>query len=166
MSKYYALEDHSHDPKLAEALGNMVIAWAHAEIMVICTFARAANIGLNMAMESYYRIPSFEARVKFTLALLGEWETDKYDRDKIATALEKLSKLASTRNHWVHGDWCANDDKSETVIFDHRSPLDSKARRKPVKATDVVHHCATVRERADNLGKLVEWESLTIAPPA
>ena len=83
MATHKALEDLSHDPKLANALGNMVVAWAHAEIIVFSTFARVADIGLNMAMESYYRIPTFESRVKFVLALLSQWQTKKYDKEKL-----------------------------------------------------------------------------------
>jgi hypothetical protein len=160
MNNYTALEDLSHDPKLAEALGNMVVAWAHAEIMVFCTFARATEIGLNMAMESYYRIPTFESRIKFIRALLSEWNTAKFDKDQIDIAVKKLSKLASARNHWVHGDWCIDKTKTKTVIFDHRATPEAKARRKPVKTADVVNHCKAVKKRAAALGKLVDWESL------
>jgi hypothetical protein len=42
-------------------------------------------------------------RVKLILALIPEWETDKFDKDEITKAIEKLSKLSATRNHWVHG---------------------------------------------------------------
>jgi len=160
MITYYALEDLSHDAKLAEALGTMVVAWARAEITIFCTFARVTDIGLNMAMESYYRIPTFESRVKFVLALIGEWKTSSYDKDAITTALEKLAKLASTRNHWVHGDWCANPNKTETVIFNHRIHTASSDRRKPVKAADVANHCATVRKRRQALANLIDEKSL------
>jgi hypothetical protein len=162
MAPYRALEDLSHDPKLAEALGNMLVAWAHAEILIICTFARVTGIGLNMALEAYHRISNFESRIKFTLALIPEWRTDKFNKDEIATAVEKLAKLSKVRNHWVHGDWCANAGKTETVVFDHRSPLTSPKRRKPVKTADVLNHCAAVKERAAKLGELIRWTELDI----
>jgi hypothetical protein len=157
---YLALEGLSHDPKLAEALGNMVVAWAHAEIMLFATFARVTEIGLNMAMESSARIPTFESRTKFIFALLQEWETDEFDKDAISAAVDGLAKLARTRNHWVHGDWCAKRDKSETVIFDHRALPDSPRRKKPVKAHDVMNHCDAVKSRAAQLAKLVKYEQL------
>ena len=159
-SPYNALEDLSHDPKLAEALGNMVVAWAYAETVLFATFARVTGIGLNMAMESIARIPTFESRTRFILALLNEWETDKFDRDAIATAVEKLAKKAGTRNHWVHGDWCANRAKTETVIFDHRQPHASSKRKKLVKAHDVSDHCEAVSRRTVALAELIKWKEL------
>jgi hypothetical protein len=158
--QYFALQDLSHDPKLAEALGNMVIAWAHAEIMIFATFARATGIGLNMAMESFARIPTFEARVKFVRAILGEWQPATYDAEAISEAVAKLAKLASTRNHWIHGDWCARADKSETVIFNHRVHHTHDKRRKPVKAADVMDHCRAVKERFRELGTLINYAQL------
>jgi len=157
---YNALEDLAHDPKLAEALGNMVVTWAYAETVLFSTFARVTGIGLNMAMESIARIPTFESRAKFILALVNQWETDKFDRDAIATAVEKLAKKAGTRNHWVHGDWCANRAKTATVIFDHRQPHDSPKRTKPVKAHDVADHCKAVKNRAAELAALIKWDEL------
>jgi hypothetical protein len=159
--RYVALEDLSHDPKLAQALGNMIVAWAHAEIMLFSTFARVAGIGLNMAMESSARIPTFESRTKFILALLREWETDEFDKDAISTSVKKLTALAKTRNHWVHGDWCATRDRTEVVIFDHRASLDSERRKKPVKAHDVMNHCEAVKLRASELAKLIKYEQLS-----
>lgn len=160
MTSITALEDLSHDPKLAEALGNMVIVWAHAEIMLFSTFSRVAGIGLNMAMESWHRIPTFESRVKFIVALIGEWKTDQFNAAEVAEAVTKLGKLARTRNHWVHGDWCADDDTKETIIFDHRAALDSPARSKTVKAHDVLDHCEAVKRRAKALGRIIKWTEL------
>ena len=56
-----ALRDLSHDPKLAEALGNMVVAWAYAEETLIFSLARVADINLNMALAGLHRLPTFES---------------------------------------------------------------------------------------------------------
>lgn len=157
---YLALEDLSHDPELAQALGNMVVAWANAEITLFSTFSRVANIGLNMAMESYHRIPTFESRVKFTLALVDEWQTADFDKAAIGTTIEKLGKLAKTRNEWVHGDWCALRDKSKTVVFNHRRSPDDPRRTKSVKAHDVRDHCAAVNRRANDLANFIKRDEL------
>jgi hypothetical protein len=156
----YNIQDLSHDPKLANALGNMVVAWAYAEVMLFSTLSRITGIGLNMAMLGYYRIPTFESRVKFIKALLLEWRPEGFDKDRIETAIEKLAKLASTRNHWVHGDWCANREKTETVIFNQRATIASSERCKPVKAADVENHCNAVRARTKDLSDLIRWREL------
>jgi len=138
----------------------MVVAWAYAETVLFSTFARATGIGLNMAMESIARISTFESRTKFILAIVSEWETDEFDADAVATAVEKLAKLSGARNHWVHGDWCTNRAKTETVIFDHRQPHASLKRKKPVKAHDVAVHCEALKRRAAALATLIRWEDL------
>jgi hypothetical protein len=160
MSDVYNIKDLSHDPKLAQALGNMVVAWAYAEVMPFATLARITGIGLNMAMIGHYRIPTFESRVKFTLALLSQWETAEFDKAQIETAIEKLAGLASTRNHWVHGDWCANKEKTETIIYNQRASIGSKDRRKPIKAADVENHSEAVNKRSVALGELIRWREL------
>jgi hypothetical protein len=69
-----ALRDLSHDPNLAEALGNMVVAWAYAEETLIFSLARVADINLNMALAGLHRLPTFESRIKFIRALISEWK--------------------------------------------------------------------------------------------
>jgi len=128
--------------------------------MLFATLARVTGIGLNMSMAGYYRIPTFEARVKFILALISEWSTSKFDKDAIATAVEKLSSLSGTRNHWIHGDWCADKSKTVTVIFNHRVPSEHPERRKPVKDADVLNHCEAVKTRAKTLSELIDYASL------
>lgn len=138
----------------------MVVAWAHAENMMFSTFARVAGIGLNMAMESYLSLPTFESRTKFILALIAEWEVADFDAKATAEAVQKLAKLAATRNAWVHGDWCASGGKKETVVFNHRVPAESVRRRKPVKAHDIMDHVSAVKKRAKALGSLIKWDEL------
>jgi hypothetical protein len=160
--EYFSLKDLSHAPDLAAALGNMVVAWAYAEHVLLQVISRVTSAGLNMSLAGYYRIPTFESRTKFILALLSEWSTFHYDKDAIVMRVEKLGKLAAARNQWVHGDWCANRSKTTTVIFNHRVSSESSERRKPVKKADVMNHCAAVLGRAEELAQLVDTGSLPI----
>jgi len=157
---YYTLRSLDGDPNLATSLGNMVVAWAWAEEIVMSTFARVAGINLNLAMAGFARIPTFESRVKFVRALIGEWQTTKYDKDKIDHQIYKLGKLASARNHWVHGDWCKDDKTGEIVIFDHRADLASERRCRPVKAADVRNHIAAVKQHTADLFQLIDRSSI------
>jgi len=113
MAGFHALTDLSHDPKLAEALGNMVIAWAYAEESLIGALSRISGMSLNKAQAGFYRIPTFESRIKFIRALITEWNTKEFNTAAIDTAIDKLSHLSSARNHWVHGCWLATDDYSD-----------------------------------------------------
>jgi len=162
MAGFHALTDLSHDPKLAEALGNMVIAWAYAEESLIGALSRISGMSLNKAQAGFYRIPTFESLIKFIRALITEWNTKEFNTAAIDTAIDKLSHLSSARNHWVHGCWLATDDYSELYVFDMRADAESDARRKPVKAADVRNHNQAVLLRADALRALIDMSSLEI----
>ena len=106
MAGFHALTDLSHDPKLAEALGNMVIAWAYAEESLIGALSRISGMSLNKAQAGFYRIPTFESRIKFIRALIT-LATDDYSElyvfdmraDAESDARRKPVKAADVRNH-------------------------------------------------------------------
>ena len=158
---YSSLRTLEHDPDLAAALGNMIIAWAYAEEALIGATARILSSGLNLVQAGYYAMPTVDARINFTRELITEWDCPRdFDKDAIDSEIEKLGKLTSARNHWIYGLWCATEDRSETVIFDHRRQ-DPAKRREPIKASDVENHTMAVLARADDLDILIRWDSLT-----
>lgn len=163
---YYDLDSLDHDPKMAAALGNMVIVWACTEATLVGVLSRITGIHINMAMMGYYRIPTFDARVKFLLALLLEWQTTDFDKNAIEHELTALSRLSLSRNHWVHGVWCCRKDKSEIVIFDFRKPPDEEdatqpktGRRAIADANDIENHVTAVRSRTKKLADLIAHQS-------
>jgi hypothetical protein len=99
-------------------------------------------------MVAYYRIPTFEARAKVLLGWLESQQNIQSNPTEIAAQISALTRLAKTRNHWVHGMWCSKQaSASEIAVFDFRSPDGSDRRTKPVKAADVENHVVAVRER-------------------
>jgi hypothetical protein len=157
MDMYHDIDNLHDDPKLAEALGNMMIAWANAETALVFALSLITGMDSNMALMGYYRIPTFEARTKVLRALIQEWNPKKHDKDAIFRAITKLNNLARARNDWVHGVWTINRRTKEIAIFDMRAPED-KGRRKPVKAADVQNHVETVRKRTRELRALLEGQ--------
>jgi hypothetical protein len=159
--RYNNIKSLKHDQPLAAALGDMVVAWAYAEAILIGTLTRILGSDLNTIQSGYYRIPTFESRVKFIRALMTHWKPPQgFKKDAIGREIDKLGKIAGTRNHWIHGDWCVNPNTAETVVFDHRSDASSPNRRKPVKAADVKNHCEAVIHRADTIYGLINFDSL------
>jgi hypothetical protein len=163
---YYDLDNLEHDPQMAKALGNMVVVWAYAEATLVGVLSRITDIHINMAMHGYYRIPTFEARVKFIQALLLEWAPKDFDKQAIKQEITALSRLAGSRNHWVHGVWCCTKDKSETVIFDFRKPPDEPRARQPksgrrsiADSNDVETHVDAVRQRSKKLADLIRHQA-------
>jgi hypothetical protein len=158
---YQALRTLGDHKDIALELGNMVVAWAYAENMLIHALSRVSGFGLNMAQNSYYRIPTISSRMQFITSLINDWETQAFDKPSILLQIEGFGRLSTTRNHWVHGNWCIGGDPKETVIFDHRTKVGAPGRRKAVKAADVKNHNEAVLNRASTLRKLIDADSLT-----
>lgn len=153
-TQFWDLETLSQDRDLAAALGDVMIAWAHAEATMSALLARASGMNVNMAMMGYYRIPTFDSRRKFLQSVIAEWKAKDFDKPAIEKELEALSRLSKTRNDWVHGVWCRNYDSSQTVLFDLRAP-EGPGRRKIVKAADVNNHVEAVNARSKELARLI-----------
>ncbi|MER8822920.1 hypothetical protein NKJ72_27340 [Mesorhizobium sp. M0045] len=153
MATYNDLNNLSSDSDIATALGDMVVAWANAETTLMHAMCSICNMSTNMAHFGYYRIPTFEARVKFLLAMIPEWDTSS-DRDAISKAIEKISGMSGTRNNWVHGIWSKEKTTGQVVVFNFRA-AENKGRNKPVKAHDINHHVETLIANTKALRKLL-----------
>lgn len=150
------LDNLDHDPELAAALGNMIVAWARAETALVNVFALVTAVDFNMASVACYRIPSFEARCKVIQALLEVWPLHPPTRRvALAKHVQKLKNLAAARNRWVHGLWCLEERTGKTVLFDLRQPESESKRRRIVKANDVLNHTKAVRLRTEAIDELV-----------
>jgi hypothetical protein len=144
--------DHAED--IATALGQMVVAWAKAEVILSMCFARVMGIEPNRAFSPFYRIPTFESRVKVILAMIDGWGKTPYDKDKIRGLVEKISAQSEARNSWVHGIWSKNDANDDTVIFRFRKPT-GKGRMMPIRVQDIHNHLIALRATVEELGRIV-----------
>jgi hypothetical protein len=92
------IDNLDHDPELAAALENMIVAWARAETALVNVFALVSGMHFNVATVAYYRIPTFEARCKVIQALLEVWPLQPtHRRDALAKEVQKLRKLTTAR---------------------------------------------------------------------
>lgn len=146
--------DLDHDQELAEALGNLIVAWAAAESRMVWVFSRVCQLDINRANEVYHQMPTFDSRIKVLRALLVRWRTKKYRVAEITKTLATLSRLSKTRNGWVHGHWMKAEDSDRTVVVNFRS-FDQETRGKVVKVNDVLHHIEAVRDQIERLCELV-----------
>ena len=157
---YKFLSQLPHDHPVNAALGRMVIAWSGAETVLAVTLSQVSKMPLNMAIAGYYRMPTFESRKKFILALIPLWQApDQFNKTDLETAIENLARLSSTRNGWVHGTWVQNPESLEIGLFDYRAAPD-KLILKPVKVSDIQNHIETVTSRSAEIERLcapVPW---------
>jgi hypothetical protein len=145
------LSDDNQD--VAIALGNMVVAWSAAEWTLSAAFSTIANMDMSQADRAYYRIPTFEARIKVMLAMIPDRKPDGTDIKAMQKAIEAISGLAATRNNWVHNSWTVDTDTGGLMVTNSRIRGDGWA--KPVKAHDIRHHTETVIRRTRELDDLI-----------
>ena len=89
--RYVDLDSLNHDPGIAEALGNMVVAWARAETQLANVFACVLEIHFNLAMAAFYRIPTFDARSKVLLAILKRGQAPNTTPSRLRCSLVSWS---------------------------------------------------------------------------
>jgi hypothetical protein len=153
----YAIGRLGGAPEIAQAIGNMVVAWAYAEDHLVIALHKITGMHPNMALAAYHRIPTFESRVKMLLAAWGQWNPDPaaFDKAAIKTAIEKLSKLAATRNGFIHGAWQRNPKTGEIFLINMRAISEDGINSKEVKASDINQHIEAVIGRAKALDALI-----------
>src|SRR4051812_2488976 len=96
--RIFSLTGLNDFPEVANALGEMVVAWANAEISLIGALTRVSGSeNLNQMQRAYYHLPTFDTRIKFIRSLIPEWKTEEFDKEAIDKCVDKLSKLASAR---------------------------------------------------------------------
>lgn len=154
MASFTDINSLKSHPDVAMALGEMVIAWANAETAIMFSMCAVCGVSTDMAHFGYYRIPTFEARVKFITAMIPQWETTRYNKEAIAKAIDQISGLSLTRNNWVHGVWSEDNTTKGLVVFNFRA-RENKGRNKPVKAHDINDHTRKLVEYTASLRGLI-----------
>lgn len=142
------LDNLDHDPELAQALGNMVVAWARTETALIKMLAYVTELHFNQAAAAYYAIPTFESRTNTLLALASEINSHTpIERfAEIADAVEGLKTLSSTRNEWVHAVWVSERGSKLVKTFNMKEGK-SKRRAKQITANAVRQHITAVKHQ-------------------
>ncbi|WP_271576714.1 hypothetical protein [Bradyrhizobium sp. CCBAU 11361] len=161
-TNFYRIERLDKEQELAAALGNMVIAWSFAEQALMNAMARVTGLPLNIILNGYYRIPTINSRMQFLIGLLEHWKLDGFDAAAISAHILGLAKLSATRNHWIHNEWCRGEHTHQIVQFDQRAKIGSPARRKEIKAADILNHNEAVLARCKEIDRLVKSNELAI----
>ena len=152
---FHGKKDLSDDRELAAALGDMLVAWSNAEDALQNVFKLMTDMSWEMIQAGYFAIPTLRSRAEFLKSMLKEWEQDTYDADEISRQIDKLYRLAKTRNDWVHGQYAGRNFSGGTVIFDMKEERGSNKRLRNMKTSDVRSHVDAVQKRADKIRELV-----------
>jgi hypothetical protein len=144
---YTPARNLDHAPKIAKALGDMVVAWSSAEKTLITVLQVITGADYGTCAVTYYSVPAFDGRVRLIKNLLSVECAQTPAVDALLKAIEGLRGLSGTRNSYIHGDWGVSLDNKETVIFDHMELPDTPGRRKVIKENDIAVHAQAVGRR-------------------
>ncbi|WP_432200966.1 hypothetical protein ACRAQ7_01540 [Erythrobacter sp. W53] len=144
-SMYQRLDNAQASPKLAAALGDMLLAWTAAEQAQIEAMAAMLNVAHNNCMRIYQKLPNFRSRTQMLKLLIEQ----NPEFEPILTEVEAISKLSKTRNRYVHGGFIESKDEIRSVDYEKSSG--HERRSVSTKPSDITNHANAVRTRAENL---------------
>ncbi|MFO1090601.1 MAG: hypothetical protein U1E46_13595 [Hyphomicrobiales bacterium] len=150
------LADLNHDKPLAEALGQMVVAWSNAEQALVSVKALLSHShSYPEVQEAYYRDFSFKKRIGNLREEVLAWTGQGYDKAALLAAIDGLQGAAGTRNRFVHGTWLWQNGSGITYVTDHRKDTGEPDRLTPINAFDIEHHVQEVRRNAETIWALL-----------
>jgi hypothetical protein len=107
--------------ELAGLLGDLTVAWSHAERVSFFAFWAASGMTQTKAFDVYESLSGPKARMYITLDLL---EQDKLDHPSIPALKAKMAEMVDSgrqRNAIVHKTWVV-DDQRNLFLIDTRMP--------------------------------------------
>lgn len=147
------LDSLDHDTKLAQALGNMLVAWARAETVLVHAYAVATGLHLNICAAAYYKIPTFDSRTKALLAIIDERPDPFPERAALKSPVSSLVTLSKTRNQWVHAVWVSKTGSKLTQIFNMGKDGPSRVATQ-ITANAVRQHVTAVQAQSRKIERL------------
>jgi hypothetical protein len=105
--------------ELAALLGDLTVAWSHAERVMYFAFWVASGTRQEKAFDIYESMSGPKARLDLTLSLFEQDRPDHPNFDKIVEKLRAIVACSSLRNEVVHRTWAA-DDQNNLYLLSHR----------------------------------------------
>jgi hypothetical protein len=117
--KYNTIAGLPNNRKLAGLLGDLTVAWSHAERIMYFAFWVASGTTQVKAFDIYESMSGPKNRLDITLAL---FEQDKPDHPKFESLIQQLKRLVACgqiRNELVHRTW-VSDQSGNLFLLNHR----------------------------------------------
>jgi hypothetical protein len=139
-------------PKVAAALGEMVVAWSRAERALVAIVMTVSGLSWEMANAALVSLPTYDARSKMICGMLKQWKTETHSPSAMLFEMKKLDALAETRERWLHSLWVQQHGKEKRIFaIDNRRGIANSERAKAVKAQDIRNHIEALNGRAEKL---------------
>lgn len=106
-------------PETAQLLGNLTVAWSHAERVMYFAFWLASGMTQPKAYDVYESISGFKLRQQITLSLLKHDQKAHPKYPELEAAYAELFQCGKVRNELTHRTW-VKDDTGALALLDHR----------------------------------------------
>lgn len=151
---YRTISALPNDRVLAGLLGDLTVAWSHAERMMYFAFWVATGTTQAKAFDIYETLSGPKMRMDLTLSL---FEQDRPDHPKFGLLIEKLRAIVAYgqfRNELIHRTWAVNAD-GEMVLLNHRMSR-RQAELKKIDQTSIEDLLRTLASTSDDVLMLTQ----------
>jgi hypothetical protein len=170
---FHTISDLPNNRHLAGLLGDLTVAWSHAERVQYFAFWVASGTSQSKAFDIYETLSGPKVRLDLTLSLFVQ---DKPDHPKFVSLVEKLKALiacSQLRNELVHRTW-VSDTSGNLFLLNHRMtkrvpeprPRANRRLNRPGRSRQraperAIHNIASMKRRRCCVGR-----ACPSAPPA
>lgn len=141
MSIYRPIWSAADNADLANAIGDVILAWTAAEYDLVAMMAAILNVPFAQASQAYHQISNFRSRTHSIYALIACAEGFEGFKPFVA----KYSRLSKTRNGIVHGGFIQSLTSPEIRRIRLNEPSESEHRSIVTKPDDIRQHALAVR---------------------
>ena len=141
MTIYHPIWSAEDNADLANAIGDVILAWTAAEFDLVAMMAAMLNVPFAQASQAYHQISNFRGRTHSIYALIACSKGFEGFKPFVA----KYSRLSKTRNGIVHGGFIQSKASPEIRRIRLNEPSDSHHRSIVTKPNDIRQHANAVR---------------------
>lgn len=136
-------------PETARLLGNLTVAWSHAERILYLAFWVASETNQQKAFEIFESMPNFRAQYDLAISLFKQNDADHPKFPALIDHLGKLVQCFQIRNELTHRTWVKSDD-GKIGLLDHR--LNKKSPKvRIITDTEIAKTIRQINENCDGL---------------
>jgi len=139
------------EPKYAEQLGHISVAWANLEWQLYIIFEAMSGSPPAIARSIFYAIDSNRGRREMVAGIAGVLLDDNSDKSILDDILRRVGKTAGQRNKYVHDTWGV----AQTVgheVFQMRMNLGGPVgKMEEVTLPDMASNHAQIKKLTDEL---------------
>lgn len=145
------LTDLDHNQNIASALAKTIILWSLVETHLKGLFIFLTGIGFVETDGIFVNITGLHSKIQILKTLVSRTALTERQKKTIISALNKVSRLAKTRNKYVHHTWWLDEDRKRIVLMNSKFKPGEKGYLTNVNAGNITTHNKAVQRCSNAL---------------